>query len=283
MAFSGRAHLEEGDKILLPPSALQTLARLSVDYPMLFSLISPLNKATHCGVLEFSAEEGRCYIPFWMMQNLLLSEGSLITIKNVSLPKAKFVKFRPQSVEFLNISNPRAVLENSLRKFTCLTLGDQIAIQYLDQNYYLEVKEVKPSDAVSIIETDCEVDFEEPVGYQDSHYAKYEKAAKEEKKVAAPPRELQKAKSETLEELAAAEKVFKPFSGGAQRIDGKSLGTSAKSDKESKDVVTVNNKAIADPIPSTIAQPRVSRIGDKYSKNKVAVSAFTGPGNTLKK
>ena len=179
-----------------------------------------------------------------MMQNLLLSEGSLITIKNVSLPKAKFVKFRPQSVEFLSISNPRAVLENSLRKFTCLTLGDHIAIQYLDQNYYLEVKEVKPSDAVSIIETDCEVDFEEPVGYQESHYAKYEKAAKEEKKVVAPPRELQKAKSETLEELAAAEKLFKPFSGGAQRIDGKSLGTSTKSDKEIKDVVTVNNKTI---------------------------------------
>lgn len=32
-------------------------------------------KKTHCGVLEFSAAEGTCYLPFWMMQNLLLEEG----------------------------------------------------------------------------------------------------------------------------------------------------------------------------------------------------------------
>lgn len=42
---------------------------------------------THCGVLEFSAPEGSCYIPHWMMQNLLLEAGSLLTVKNVSLPK----------------------------------------------------------------------------------------------------------------------------------------------------------------------------------------------------
>ena len=45
---------------------------------------------THCGVLEFSAPEGSCYIPHWMMQNLLLEAGSLLTVKNVSLPKVRF-------------------------------------------------------------------------------------------------------------------------------------------------------------------------------------------------
>lgn len=44
-------------------------------------------KRTHCGVLEFSAPEGSCYIPYWMMQNLLLEAGALLTVKNVSLPK----------------------------------------------------------------------------------------------------------------------------------------------------------------------------------------------------
>jgi ubiquitin fusion degradation protein 1 len=72
-AFANRANIEEGDKILLPPSALDTLARMNVEYPMLFELRNDaFGKHTHCGVLEFSAEEGRCYVPFWMMQNMLV-------------------------------------------------------------------------------------------------------------------------------------------------------------------------------------------------------------------
>lgn len=33
-----KAHLEGSDKIFLPPSALDTLARLHIDYPMLFQV-----------------------------------------------------------------------------------------------------------------------------------------------------------------------------------------------------------------------------------------------------
>lgn len=69
------------------------------------------------------------------------------------------MKFQAQSVDFLEISNPRAVLEVTLRKFTCLTEGDQICISHAGYKYYLEVKEVRPNGAASIIETDCNVDF----------------------------------------------------------------------------------------------------------------------------
>jgi ubiquitin fusion degradation protein 1 len=122
---------------------------------------------THCGVLEFTAEEGTCFIPFWMMQNLLIEEGALITVVNVSLPKATFVKLQPQHVDFLEITNPRAVLEHALRNFSCVTKGDIIQLPYNDKNYHFELKEVKPADAACIIETDCEVDFDAPVGYQE--------------------------------------------------------------------------------------------------------------------
>lgn len=67
VAYADKAHLEGGDKIILPPSALDTLSRLLVEYPMLFNLSTESGGATHCGVLEFSAPEGSCYIPFWMM------------------------------------------------------------------------------------------------------------------------------------------------------------------------------------------------------------------------
>jgi ubiquitin fusion degradation protein 1 len=167
--------LQKGDKILLPPSAFDTLARLQVDYPMLFRLISSStsstdSRSTHCGVLEFTAEEGTCYIPFWMMENLLIEEGAVISVTNVSLPKATFVKLQPQSVDFLEISNPRAVLEHALRNFSVVTKGDVIKIPYNNKNYHFALKEVQPQDAACIIETDCNVDFDAPVGYKEPDY-----------------------------------------------------------------------------------------------------------------
>lgn len=167
-AMADKAHLEQGDKILLPPSAFDILARLQVDYPMLFQLQSPdKGTLTHSGVLEFTAEEGSCVIPFWMMQNLLIEEGAVVTVSNVSLPKASFVKFQAQHVDFLEISNPRAVLEHALRNFSCITKGDVICVPYNSKNYHFEIKEVKPQDAACIIETDCNVDFDAPVGYKE--------------------------------------------------------------------------------------------------------------------
>jgi len=168
VAYADKAHLEGGDKILLPPSAFETLAGLQVDYPMLFKLqSSQKGTMTHCGVLEFTAEEGSCYIPFWMMQNLLIEEGSVISVTNVSLPKATFVKLQPQHIDFLEISNPRAVLEHALRNFSCVTRGDVVCLPHNGKNYHFELKEVKPQDAACIIETDVNIDFDAPVGYKE--------------------------------------------------------------------------------------------------------------------
>lgn len=44
-----------------------------------------------------------------MMRNLLLSEGDMIQVEYVNLEIGKFVKLQPQSVDFLEISNPKAV------------------------------------------------------------------------------------------------------------------------------------------------------------------------------
>lgn len=161
-----RDNVDRGGRIFLPPSALDQLTRLNIVYPMLFKLTNPeRNRITHCGVLEFVADEGKCYMPYWMMRNLLLEEGALVKIESVSLPVATFSKFQPQSVEFLDITNPKAVLENELRSFACLTTGDVIAISYNDRIYELCVLETLPGPAVSIIECDMNVDFAPPVGY----------------------------------------------------------------------------------------------------------------------
>ena len=43
------------------------------------------------------------------MSNLLLEEGGMVQVENVSLPVATFAKFQPQSPDFLDIHNPKAV------------------------------------------------------------------------------------------------------------------------------------------------------------------------------
>lgn len=62
-----RENVNHGGKVIMPPSALDKLTRLHITYPMLFELINGVaEKMTHAGVLEFIAEEGKIYLPFWV-------------------------------------------------------------------------------------------------------------------------------------------------------------------------------------------------------------------------
>ncbi|PSN57078.1 hypothetical protein C0J52_01311 [Blattella germanica] len=85
-----------------------------------------------------------------MMHNLLLEEGDFLQIESVSLPVATFSRFQPQSSDFLDITNPKAVLENGLRSFACLTTNDVIAIKYNQRIYeLLDGKKKKESPSSS--------------------------------------------------------------------------------------------------------------------------------------
>ena len=152
-----------GDKIILPASILDVLVTMEVQYPLTFEIVTNQSK-TNCGVLEFTAEEGMCCIPTWIMKNLDINEGDSVYIRNVSLQKATFIKFKPE-LKFLDLCNPRAVLEYALRSFSCVTIGDKLHFEYNFKEYIMEVTDVKPKKACCIIETDIEVDFEEPDGY----------------------------------------------------------------------------------------------------------------------
>ncbi|XP_042515703.1 ubiquitin fusion degradation protein 1 homolog [Macadamia integrifolia] len=202
VSFMNKEHLENGDKIIMPPSALMRLASMNVDYPMLFELSNlDAKRVSHCGVLEFSAEEGVIFLPHWMMENLLLKEGDIVQVKNTSLLKGKYMKIQPHTKDFLDISNPKAILERTLRNFTCLTTGDTIMMPYNNKKFYIDIIETKPTPAISIIETDCEVDFAPPLDY------------KEPEKPAASNLPSQ-------EEPVKEETKLIPFTGVARRLDG---------------------------------------------------------------
>ncbi|KAF7083887.1 hypothetical protein CFC21_087626 [Triticum aestivum] len=206
-SFIDKPQLESGDKIIMPPSALDRLASLHIEYPMLFEVRNTAAERTsHCGVLEFIAEEGMIYMPYWMMQNLLLQEGDMVFIKNANLPKGTYVKLQPHTTDFLDISNPKAILEKTLRNYSCLTTGDSIMVAYNNKKYYIDIVETKPSSAISIIETDCEVDFAPPLDYKEP----------ERPKPTAPPSSDPAAEAQVEEEPK-----FSPFTGPGRRLDGK--------------------------------------------------------------
>jgi ubiquitin fusion degradation protein 1 len=167
-----REEANHGGKVFLPPSALDKLTRLHITYPMLFELINGKEdgKKTHAGVLEFIAEEGKIYLPYWLMQTLKLEPGDLLQVKSTDIPLGTFIKLQPQDSSFLEISDPKAVLENAFRNFSCLTSGDIFTFLYNDNVYSVAVLETKPehpSKAICTIETDLSVDFAPPVGYQE--------------------------------------------------------------------------------------------------------------------
>ena len=210
-SFIEKPQLESGDKIIMPPSALDRLASLHIDYPMLFELRNAAaERVSHCGVLEFIAEEGMIYMPYWMMENMLLQEGDIVRVKNVTLPKGTYVKLQPHTKDFLDISNPKAILETTLRNFSCLTTGDSIMVAYNNKKYYIDIVESKPANAISIIETDCEVDFAPPLDYKEP-----------EKPIAS--HSAGKAPEAEKETLVETEPKFNPFTGSGRRLDGKPL------------------------------------------------------------
>lgn len=159
-----RQDLNYGGKIILPPSALVRLSEMNIQLPMQFKISSTKNKnTTHAGVLEFIAEEGRCYLPSWTLSTLGLTDGDLIVVTSATLPLGKFVKIQPQHVDFLQISDPKAVLEKAFRSFSTLTQGlmaltekgDIISISYNGKVYAILVMETKPAGSgISIIVPD---------------------------------------------------------------------------------------------------------------------------------
>lgn len=164
VSFIGKDDMENGNKIILPQTALNALARRHISWPMLFEVSNPnTKKRTHSGVLEFISDEGTCHMPYWMMQQLGLKEGDIVRVASVSLPKGTFVKLKPCSKEFMELSNHRAVLETALRNYATLTIDDNIVIHYLGKTYEIKIVDLKPAFACTIIETDVEVEFEEPV------------------------------------------------------------------------------------------------------------------------
>ncbi|XP_010431554.1 PREDICTED: ubiquitin fusion degradation protein 1 homolog, partial [Camelina sativa] len=97
----------------------------------------------------------------------------------------------------------------ALRNYSCLTTGDSIMVPYNNKKYFIDIVETKPANGISIIETDCEVDFATPLDY------------KEPERHTAPAAAKGPAKAEEV--VDEPEPKFNPFTGSGRRLDGRPL------------------------------------------------------------
>lgn len=159
--------LDDGDKIVLPASALEQLllqagSSGNLPSPLTFELRHPHTGAIiHCGVKEFSSESSTAQLPSWILSQLSVKPGDHVLIKLVILPKGTWTRLQPLSADYRDITDYRAALEAHLRgHYTTLTKGQILTCRYGGRAYEFQVSELKPKDAVSITDTDLEVDME---------------------------------------------------------------------------------------------------------------------------
>jgi ubiquitin fusion degradation protein 1 len=220
---------------------------------------------THCGVLEFSAEEGRVYIPFWMQEHLQLSPGQLVTVTNATLPKGTYAKIRPQQKAFIEISDPRAVLEKKLRNFSCLSKGDTIIINYNDTNFFIDIMDVaaaKSCEAISIVETDVRVDFDRPL---DMPPSPVNTTPPDQQIFERIPRGVAPSQQQQQQQPPVEEPSFQAFKGEGRRLDGKTAKKSMVSNVQPPTTTTATTTTQPSPSTQTSTTP-LGVVGKKRRK-----------------
>jgi ubiquitin fusion degradation protein 1 len=168
----GREDIDLSNSIILPQTALQKLSSMKnfgdSKNPILFRILNiELNIFTHCGVAEFTAEEGTCYIPYNMFEKLCLIEGQTVNIRNIELNPGTFIKLKPHLTEFINNPNPKTILEYNLRNYFCVTEGDTISVKFGKKIYKIDIIQCKPNKAIRTLNCDIVVDFEAPKDYKE--------------------------------------------------------------------------------------------------------------------
>ena len=167
-----REDIELSNSIILPPSALGVLSTMKnfndSKNPILFRILNiDLNISTHCGVAEFTAQNGTCYLPTNMFEKLCLVEGQQVNIRNTKLNPGTFIKLQPHKTEFIENPNPKTILEYNLRNYFCVTEGDTISVKFGKKIYQIDVVQCKPDKAIRTLNTDIEVDFCPPKDYKE--------------------------------------------------------------------------------------------------------------------
>jgi ubiquitin fusion degradation protein 1 len=211
------------------------------------------------------------------METLDLKQGDFVQISNTRLPSGKLIKIQPQSPDFLEITDPRAVLEFTLRQFTTLSPNDCFWINYADHIFKVKVLETDPDPSgILVIETDLNVDFAPPVGYVEPDY----------KKASGSAAVNQKSIANSIGQYGFSPKSSSvPFSGTGQSLRSSSSGT------KSPAPTPTNTAPVYDPSrPTALKLPKNTMFfgvnqpkkDDEEASESKPAAAFQGKGRSLR-
>jgi hypothetical protein len=168
------------DKIILPENLLNELTAQDAFSlgPMFFRITASsknrqtaeiIQKISHCGVREFTAEASHVGLPRKVLDSLLPSEDHDIfevEVKYIRLPKTSYVKLQPKANDFFSVGPVKQCLEENLRTHSTLTVNDILTVWYRGKAHVLKVVDMKPELRGSLVDSDVEVDLELSEEYQ---------------------------------------------------------------------------------------------------------------------
>lgn len=226
------------------------------------------------------------------METLELESGDFVQVSNTRLPSGKLIKIQPQSPDFLDITDPRAVLEFTLRQFTTLSPNDCFWINYADHIFKVKVLETEPDPlGILVIETDLNVDFAPPVGYVEPDYSKNNSKPTTQKSIA-------HSLGASMQLGTSPKSASGPFSGTGQSLRGTGSSVSSSSGTRSPaptPTSSITSAALDPNRPTAIKVPKntmffgVSKApaakspeSSEEASEKKSESLFQGKGRTLR-
>jgi len=162
------SQVKYSNKILLPEDILRSLMKKKHSPPFFFKVLNiDMDYGQVCGVQEFSAPPGVVHVPYHIMEDLGISEGQHIEIQLASPVKGTYIKIKPHKTEFINLDDPKEILEKVLsEKYPVVTRGHTIAIEHTHKVFYIDIVYTEPAPVIDILNVNLNVDFEQPHDYQ---------------------------------------------------------------------------------------------------------------------
>jgi hypothetical protein len=149
---------EASDKILIPMDALEALTKKVKSNIFTLRLTNKeKHKLCYVGIGNFvQCPTETIWLPEWIMKLLEINNGDKITANSTILKKGTEVKFKVPN----GMYDTGSIIDFVVQSHVILFKGKKLYTKMFEKVYEIEVSEVKPDDAVCIIDTDLKYDFE---------------------------------------------------------------------------------------------------------------------------
>ena len=90
---------------------------------------------SHRLAVDFRAPENFLFVPLWMLRSLRAKPYDVVFMTWVKLNDGVTIELQPHQDAFLQLANPRSVLENELKYYSSATRGSTISLLYEGKQY----------------------------------------------------------------------------------------------------------------------------------------------------